>query len=205
MKVTWAPSRFAPRRSRSKVASAIKTDFILSAEIMAITLAIVADQHILMQALVLALVAIGITAAVYGLVALIVKADDVGVALAGNHSGTLVGRTCRAFGRTLVLGMPGFLKLLSAVGTAAMIWVGGGIIVHGLETFGLPGVGRVIGAVAETAAHALPFAAGFARWVVMAFLSGLLGLLVGAASIPIVGFFAAYASKRRKAEPGNRV
>ena len=187
-----------------KVAGAIKTDFILSAEIMAITLAVVADQNILMQALVLALVAIGITAAVYGLVALIVKADDVGVALAGNDSGTLVGRTCRAFGRTLVLGMPGFLKFLSAVGTAAMIWVGGGIIVHGLETFGLHGVGRAIGAVAETAAHALPFAAGFARWVVMAFLSGLLGLLVGAASIPIVGFFAAQASKRRKAEPTNK-
>ena len=85
-----------------------------------------------------------------------------------------------------------------------MIWVGGGIIVHGLETFGLHGVGQAIGAVAETAAHALPFAAGFARWVVSAFLSGLLGLLIGAASIPIVWFFAAYASKRRKAEPSNR-
>jgi len=145
-----------------KVASAIKTDFILSAEIMAMTLAIVADQDILMQALVLALVAIGITAAVYGLVALIVKADDVGVALARNNSGTLVGRAGRAFGRTLVLGMPGFLKFLGAIGTAAMIWVGGGIIVHGLETFGLHGVGRAIDAVAETAAHALPFAAGFA-------------------------------------------
>jgi len=183
-----------------KIAGAIKTDFILSAEIMAITLAVVSDQGILMQALVLALVAIGITAAVYGLVALIVRADDVGVALARNDSGTLVGRAGRAFGRTLVLGMPGFLKFLGAIGTAAMIWVGGGIIVHGLETLGLPAVARAIGAVAEAAAQALPSAAGAAGWAVMAFLSGLMGLLVGAASIPIVGLFAAHASKRGKPE-----
>jgi uncharacterized protein len=83
-----------------KVASAIKTDFILSAEIMAITLAAVPDESILMQALVLALVGIGITAAVYGVVALIVKADDVGVALAKHDGGS------RAFGRALVLVCP---------------------------------------------------------------------------------------------------
>jgi hypothetical protein len=114
-----------------KVASAIKTDFILSAEIMAITLATVCDESILTQALVLALVGIGITAAVYGVVAMIVKADDVGVALAKSDSKSITDGMSRALGRALVLGMPGFLTFLSAAGTAAMIWVGGGIIVHG--------------------------------------------------------------------------
>ncbi len=125
-----------------KVASAIKTDFILSAEIMAIALAAVPDAGFATQAAVLALVAIGITAAVYGGVALIVKADDVGVALARNGSPSPVGPLARAVGRSLVLGMPVFLKGLAVIGTAAMIWVGGGIIVHGLEGYGLPALER---------------------------------------------------------------
>jgi hypothetical protein len=102
-----------------KVAGAIKTDFILSAEIMAITLAAVPNGSILMQALVLALVGIGITVAVYGVVAVIVKADDIGMALAKNDSGSIAGGVSRAFGRAIVLGMPGFLTLLGAIGTAA--------------------------------------------------------------------------------------
>ena len=124
-----------------KVASAIKTDFILSAEIMAITLAALPDGRLLTQALVLAVVGIGITLAVYGAVALIVKADDVGVALATNDLPNTVGDLSRVIGKAVVRGMPGFLMLLSAIGTAAMIWVGGGIVVHGLETHGFPDVG----------------------------------------------------------------
>ena len=171
-----------------KVAGAIKTDFILSAEIMAITLAAVPEGSMLMQALVLALVGIGITVAVYGVVALIVKADDVGVALAQNEQGSAIGRLSRALGRALVLGMPVVLMLLSAVGTAAMIWVGGGIFVHGLETYGLPSLSRVIHAAAEAAARALPSAAGAVEWTVTAAGSGLVGLLIGAAAIPVMGF-----------------
>jgi uncharacterized protein len=171
-----------------KVASAIKTDFILSAEIMAITLATVSDQSILMQALVLTLVGIGITAAVYGVVALIVKADDIGVAFAKNDSGSIAGSMVRAFGRSLVLGMPSFLTFLSAAGTIAMIWVGGGIIVHGVEAYGLQSVSQAINSVPEAAAFALPSAAGPVKWIVMALLSGIVGLLIGAASIPVVGF-----------------
>ena len=178
-----------------KVASAIKTDFILSAEIMAITLAAVADASMLIQAVVLALVGIGITVAVYGVVALIVKADDVGVALAKNDGGSVVAGTSRALGRALVFGMPGFLTFLGAAGTAAMIWVGGGIIVHGLEAYGVHFVGQVISSAAEAAAHVLPSAAGPLRWTVMAFLSGIVGLLIGAVSIPIVGFVIAPAWK----------
>jgi uncharacterized protein len=181
-----------------KVASAIKTDFILSAEIMVITLAAVADGSILMQALVLALVGIGITVAVYGVVALIVKADDVGVALAKNSGGSTADSISRAFGRALVLGMPGFLTFLSAVGIAAMIWVGGGIIVHGLEAYGVHSVGHSINSAAEAAAHALPSAGGLIKWTVMAFLSGIVGLSIGAVSIPVIGFAVAPAWKLLK-------
>jgi hypothetical protein len=181
-----------------QVASAIKTDFILSAEIMAITLAAVPDESILMQAIVLALVGIGITVAVYGVVALIVKADDIGVALARNDSGSITGLVSRAFGRGLVLGMPGFLAFLGAAGTAAMIWVGGGIIVHGLEAYGIHSVGDTINSAAEMAARALPSAAGPIKWTVVAFLSGIVGLLIGAMSIPVIEFALAPAWKMLK-------
>ncbi len=155
---------------------------------MVITLAAVADGSILMQALVLALVGIGITVAVYGVVALIVKADDVGVALAKNSGGSTTDSISRAFGRALVLGMPGFLTFLSAVGTAAMIWVGGGIIVHGLEADGVHSVGQAMSAAAEAAAHALPSAGGPVKWIVTAFLSGIVGLTIGIISIPVIAF-----------------
>jgi predicted DNA repair protein MutK len=183
------PSALNPHTlEEEKIAGAIKTDFILSAEIMAITLAAVPDASIVMQALVLALVGTGITVAVYGVVALIVKADDVGVALASNDGGSMTGGLCRAIGRALVLGMPGFLTVLGAIGTAAMIWVGGAIIVHGFEVYGLHSIGHAINSSAEATAHALPFAAGAVKWTVVSFLSGMGGLLIGAASIPLVGF-----------------
>ena len=181
-----------------KVASAIKTDFILSAEIMVITLATVPDESILMQALVLALVGIGITVAVYGVVALIVKADDVGVALAKNDGGSITGVMGRIFGRALVLGMPGFLTFLGVAGTAAMIWVGGAIIVHGLEAYGVHSVGQAINSAADAAAHALPSVAGPVKWIVMAALSGGVGLSIGAVSIPVIGFAFAPAWKLLK-------
>jgi uncharacterized protein len=169
-----------------KVASAVKTDFILSAEIMAITLAALPAGSLWQQAAVLALVGIGITVAVYGVVALIVKADDVGVALA--QGGTRVGR---AFGRGIVRSMPALLKTLSVVGTAAMIWVGGGIILHGIEHYGPPAIFHAIHAAKETAAHAVPAAAGILEWIAEAAISGVVGLVVGAASIPVVGFMIA--------------
>ena len=165
-----------------KVASAIKTDFILSAEIMAITLAAIPEGGLVMRAVVLAVVAIGITVAVYGGVALIVKADDVGVALARRADAL-----SRAIGRGLVLGMPVFLKALAILGTAAMIWVGGGIVVHGLEEYGLPAIGHALHGAAEVAAHAVPVGSGVVAWLVTAAGSGLVGLLLGAALIPLTG------------------
>ncbi|RZM00058.1 MAG: DUF808 domain-containing protein, partial [Sphingomonas sp.] len=113
-----------------KVSGAIKTDFILSAEIMAITLAALPDGGVATKAAVMALVAVGITAFVYGAVALIVKADDAGLAMAASTSTSAFGSVTRALGRGIVTGMPPFLALLAIVGTAAMIWVGGGILVH---------------------------------------------------------------------------
>lgn len=178
-----------------KVASAVRTDFILSAEIMAITLAAVPDASFSMQAFVLALVGVGITIAVYGVVALIVKADDIGVALARNDGSSLIGAASRAMGRALVLGMPAFLTFLGAVGTAAMIWVGGSIIIHGLEAYDLHSIGHAIGFAGEAAARALPSVGGAVKWTVETFLSGVVGLLIGGITIPTVGWTIAPAWK----------
>jgi len=177
-----------------KIRGAIKTDFILSAEIMAITLATVATGSFWTQAVVLATVGIGITALVYGAVALIVKADDVGLALAG--SGWPL---ARAVGRGLVVGMPILLKGLSLVGTAAMLWVGGGIIIHGLEEYGLTAIGHAVHAAAAAAGAALPAIHGAIEWVVTAAASGVLGLAIGAAVIPLVTHVATPALARLKA------
>lgn len=171
-----------------KIASAIKTDFILSAEIMAITLAAIPDGSFWQRALVLAFVGVGITLAVYGVVALIVKADDLGVHLARNTSTSPFGAMSRALGRGLLRIMPVFLKALALVGTAAMIWVGGGIILHGLETFGIAGPAHLAHAGGAWLAGLVPQAAGFAAWLGEAALAGLAGLAIGAALIPIVGY-----------------
>ena len=168
-----------------KVASAIKTDFILSAEIMAITLAAIPTGNIWTQAAVLAAVGIGITVWVYGGVALIVKADDVGMALARTTSSSLMGTVIRAIGRGLVRLMPSFLAVLSVVGTAAMIWVGGGIVVHGLAHFGLTGVEHAIQTFADSGSRALPAVGSAINWLLFAAGSGLVGLLIGFALIPV--------------------
>ena len=171
-----------------KVASAIKTDFILSAEIMAITLAAVPTGGLVVQAVVLALVGTGITAAVYGGVALIVKADDAGLALARTPSRSALGGLVRGLGRGLVHGMPVLLRVLGVVGTAAMIWVGGGILVHGLAGYGLPLIAHTLEHAAQAAAQVLPALGGVVSWAVEAAGSGLLGLLVGAALILLTRF-----------------
>jgi uncharacterized protein len=94
--------------------------------------------------------------------------------------------------------MPVLLKFLSVIGTAAMIWVGGGIILHGVEVYGPPAIGHAVKAAAEAVAHAVPPVAGILEWVVEAAISGLIGLLVGAASIPVAGFVFAPAWKLLK-------
>lgn len=165
-----------------KVAGAIKTDFILSAEIMTIALNELPKSGLVMSAITLAVVAILITGFVYGAVGLIVKMDDIGLHLAAR------GRTqaSRGIGRGLVAGMPKLLSLLSTVGTAAMLWVGGSIVVHGLEVMHVwAWPYETIHHLAEGIAHAMPFAQGFVEWAVTAFCDGILGLLLGMALIPL--------------------
>lgn len=166
----------------AKIASAVRTDMILSAEIMAITLAAVTTLGFWMQAIVLAVVGIGVTALVYGAVALIVKADDAGVALAARSNGLT-----RALGRALVQGVPPFLAGLSLLGTAAMLWVGGGIVLHGLEQYGLKAPMDAIHALAHAVAPASGFAKGFVTWLVEAVASGIFGLALGVVVVWLVG------------------
>jgi hypothetical protein len=165
---------------KQMVSGAVRTDFILSAEIMAIALAEVSDEPFASRAIILAVVAIAITVGVYGLVALIVKMDDIGLHLAQRRNGAAA-----AFGRGLVHAMPKLLAFLSIVGIAAMIWVGGGIIVHGLEEFGMAGIAHVLHDAGEAAAHAVPAVGGLVEWLVGALGAGLLGLVLGAAIVAI--------------------
>jgi uncharacterized protein len=152
---------------KNMVAGAVRTDFILSAEIMAIALKEVAETYpsIWMQAAALFIVAIGITIAVYGVVGLIVKMDDIGLDMAKRKLGVT-----RAMGRALVQGMPKLLSFLSIVGTAAMLWVGGQIIVHGFGYHPAEWFDLYEGALA---------------WLVDAGLSGVAGLAVGAVVVAV--------------------
>ena len=163
-----------------KVAGAIKTDFILSAEIMTIALAAIPASNFWMEAITLALVGTMITAAVYGAVALIVKMDDIGLHMAANRKTA----AARAFGRGLVVGMPKLMAVLSLVGTAAMLWVGGSIIIHGMDVLGVHEPYGTIHHWALAAAAAIPQAAGFVEWAVTAACDGILGTALGLALIP---------------------
>ena len=167
----------------AKVRGAVKTDFILSAEIMTIALAAIEVEGVLLRAAVLAVVAVLITAAVYGSVALIVKADDAGLWLSRNGRASAT----RAAGRAVVRGMPAFLRGLTLVGTAAMLWVGGSIIVHALAGVGWAGPEHAIAAAAEAFAQAATEAARPAViWIAEAAMGGLLGLALGCAMVPLV-------------------
>jgi uncharacterized protein len=176
-----------------RVQSAVKTDFILSAEIMTVTLGGLPEGSIWMQAAVLAAVGVALTALVYGGVALIVKADDVGLALARRRTGALA-----ALGRTIVRVMPGFLRALAVVGTAAMIWVGGGILIHALVVFGFAAPAHMIEAFAAIAAEHVPFAAGAAEWIAGAVGSGVVGLAAGSIIALLVSGVAKPLLERRK-------
>ena len=165
----------------AKAKGAIKTDFILSAEIMTIALAAIPESNIWMEAATLAAVGIMITVAVYGAVALIVKADDLGLLLA--RSGRL--RLTRVVGRRIVTMMPGLLRALMIIGTAAMLWVGGNILIHGLQVLGWGWPYDSIHHLAERVAHAVTgTGGGLVAWAATAAMDGVLGLGFGLALIP---------------------
>jgi predicted DNA repair protein MutK len=161
---------------QQRVSGAIRTDLILSAEIMAIALADVAGEPVLTQAVVLVVVAIVITAGVYGFVGLLVKMDDIGVGIWRRSDTPAI----RAAARWLVRGMPLVMEWISAIGIVAMLWVGGGILVHGLEQFGLEPVPHLIHAAADAVTRPFPPAlAAIIHWLVTALGSVVVGLVVG--------------------------
>ncbi len=165
-----------------KVAGAIKTDFILSAEIMTIALAAIPESSFWMEAATLAVVAVGITVLVYGSVALIVKADDLGLLMADKGRIGMV----RALGRGIVHSMPKVLALLMIIGTAAMLWVGGSIVIHGMEQMGYSWVGHHIHDWAAAVGHAVPQqATHIVEWSAKATMDGLFGLALGLALVPV--------------------
>jgi uncharacterized protein len=157
---------------RERISGAIRTDFILSAEIMAIALAEVSAEPLFTRAAILALVGVVITVLVYGVVALIVKMDDAGLHLAKRPD-----PGSQRTGRLLLAAMPKLLSVLSVVGTLAMLWVGGGIILHGAHELGWHGPSDL----AHAAQHAVEAAAGGALgWLTYAVISAIVGLVLGA-------------------------
>jgi predicted DNA repair protein MutK len=120
-------------------------------------------------------VALLVTAAVYGLVAIIVKVDDGGVYLAQRR-----GTTIPATGKAIVYGMPTFLGMLSFVGTVAMLWVGGSIIIHGLHSYGINGPEHMVHVVSDVARAATPPIGGVMAWLAGAITSAAFGLVIGA-------------------------
>lgn len=170
----------AAHLEKQRVQGAIKTDFILSAEIMTIALSTIETDSLLTRAAALAAVAVLFTVIVYGAVALLVKVDDIGLHLSQN--GPL--RAIRAFGRGLVVAMPTVLKVISAVGTVAMLWVGGSIVVHSLHTLHVSWPHDVIaGIVTWIAGDGAP---GAIAWLITAFLDAVLGFVLGSVLIPLV-------------------
>jgi predicted DNA repair protein MutK len=172
----------AAHLEEQRVKGAIKTDFILSAEIMTIALSQIDSGTFWIQAVALAMVAIGITVLVYGAVAMLVKADDVGLhlSMSGRFAPT------RAVGRGIVRSMPGVLVGIGAIGTVAMLWVGGSIIVHGLHSLGWHLPYEQIKHAAQGAAEMAGTMPGLVTWVVTAGLDGIVGLAAGLALIPVV-------------------
>jgi uncharacterized protein len=160
---------------------AIRTDFILSAEIMVISLNEVADEPFLSRAIILVVVAFAITLLVYGVVALIVKMDDVGLHLSERESGA-----SRTVGRGLLAAMPRLLSTLSVVGVAAMIWVGGHILLVGLDDLGLHAPYSWVHHVEEAVHDATGFLGGILGWLTNTLGSAILGLLVGAVVVAVM-------------------
>jgi predicted DNA repair protein MutK len=170
-----------PEDEDALVGGAIRTDFILSAEIMVISLNEVADEPLVSRALILVAVALAITGLVYGAVALIVKMDDAGLRLAQTREGAAA-----SFGRGLVRGMPIVMAILSTVGIAAMLWVGGHILLVGLDELGVSFLYDEVHHLEEDVEHAFGAVGGVGGWLTNTALSAVLGLVVGAVIVAVM-------------------
>ena len=162
------------------VRGAVRTDFILSAEIMVIALNDVADQPLVSRAIILAVVGLGITVLVYGVVGVIVKIDDVGLSLAQRSSPGVA-----RFGRGLVQAMPRLLSVIAVVGTAAMLWVGGHILLVGADELGLHAPYELVHHLEEAAHSAAGALGGLVGWLVETLASAVVGVLVGAVVVAV--------------------
>lgn len=171
---------------REKISGAVRTDFILSAEIIAITLGTVASAPFLQQLTVLTGIAIIMTIGVYGLVAGIVKLDDAGLALSRSASDAAKG-----MGRAILVVAPWLMKSLSVIGTVAMFMVGGGILTHGFKA-----IHHLIESSAEHSV-ALPYIGSVLAGVLPTLLDAAFGVLAGGL------VFAAVALGRRMIKRGN--
>ncbi|PUA81965.1 DUF808 domain-containing protein [Nocardioides currus] len=184
-----------PEHEKATVAGAIRTDFILSAEIMVIALKEVVDSSpdagFLARAAILIVVALFITLAVYGFVALLVKMDDIGVHLASKDSSS-----SQRIGHALVAGMPKVLAVISVVGTAAMLWVGGHILLISLDELSTSLSGTIadvlhapyswVHHLEEDVHHALGSVGAVAGWLTNTVLSAIVGLVVGAVVVAVM-------------------
>ena len=173
---------FTPEHEKHTVAGAIRTDFILSAEIMVIALNEVVDSSpdagLVMRALILAVVAVMITALVYGVVAVIVKMDDIGLKLAERPSAG-----AQRVGRGLVSAMPRLLTFIAVVGTAAMLWVGGHILLTSLDELGWHAPYELVHHWEEAVHDAVGGLGALLAWLVNTLASAVVGLAVGAVAV----------------------
>jgi uncharacterized protein len=169
-----------PDAERATISGAIRTDFILSAEIMVIALKEVIDEPLLARAVILAVVAVVITVVVYGVVAGIVKMDDVGLRMSQRASSS-----ARRVGRLLVAGMPKLLAWLSVIGTAAMLWVGGHILLVGTDELGWHAPYELVHDM-EHAVDGVPAVGGVLAWAVNTAASAVVGLAVGSVIVAVV-------------------
>ncbi|CAN5236189.1 DUF808 domain-containing protein [soil metagenome] len=173
-------TELGPEQEKAMIAGAVRTDFILSAEIMVIALDEVTDQAFVARALILAIVAVGITALVYGVVALIVKMDDAGISLT-QRSSALAQRV----GHGLVGAMPRLLAIISVVGIAAMTWVGGHILLVGVDDLGWHAPYDLVHHLEERVHDAVGAVGGALGWLVNTALSAVVGLVVGAVVVVV--------------------
>ncbi len=170
----------SPEREKEMVGSAIRTDLILSAEITAIALADLAGRPLGVQAAALAITGLLVTVGVYGVVALIVKMDDIGLHLAKREA-----KSSQALGRGLVKAMPTVLEVLADVGTVAMLWVGGGILVHGMHEYHFGPIPGLVERVGHWAGG-VPGVGAITGWAATAAASALVGLVAGAAVVAVL-------------------
>nr|WP_281363830.1 DUF808 domain-containing protein [Nocardioides daedukensis] len=176
-------TEISPEQEKTMISGAIRTDLILSAEIMVIALNEVTDQPFVARAAILVVVALGITALVYGVVAAIVKMDDIGIRLTRTRSGLV-----QKVGHGMVRGMPGLLALIGAVGTVAMLWVGGHILLVGVDDLGWHSPYEFVHHLEEQVHDATGALGAVLGWLTNTAASAVIGLVVGGIVAGIMHF-----------------